>query len=324
MKKQVVLTRRLQDECMKELEKHFQLIVVSEDQVPKREDLLAHLQGKEALVCTVTEMIDQELIEACPDLRIISNYGVGFNNIDVSATNRRGILVTNTPDVLTDATADMTWALILAVARRVVEGDSLVRQGQWNGWSPTFMLGGDVTGKTLGIIGMGRIGQAVAKRALGFQMKVLYYSRTRLPSHLEKELNVVYCELDQLLRQADFVSIHTPYSSLTHHLIGEKQLMEMKPTAYLINTARGAVVDELALIKALKEKQIAGAGLDVFEHEPYVPQSLCDMDQVVLAPHLGSATRDSRIKMGEIVVQNLIAYFQGKKPPCLVNQEIWK
>ncbi|SFJ00404.1 2-hydroxyacid dehydrogenase [Thermoflavimicrobium dichotomicum] len=323
MKKQIVLTRRLQEECMYELGQHFELEVVGGDETPKREDLLRSLQGKEALICTVAEKIDPELMEACPDLRIISNYGVGFDNIDVSAANRRGILVTNTPDVLTDATADLTWALMLSVARRAVEGDRLIRNGQWHGWAPHFMLGWDVSGKTLGIVGMGRIGQAVARRAIGFNMRILYYSRTRLKEEQEKELRAQYCDLDELLAQADFVSLHTPYSPETHHLIGHEQLSKMKRTAFLINTARGAVVDEQALIHALQSGKIAGAGLDVFEQEPYVPDELRQMEQVVLIPHLGSATRETRLAMGRKVIENLTAYFRGEKPPYLVNPEIW-
>jgi lactate dehydrogenase-like 2-hydroxyacid dehydrogenase len=232
-------------------------------------------------------------------------------------------LVTNTPDVLTDATADLTWALLLDVARRVTEGDRLVRAGRWIGWTPEFMLGTEVTGKTLGIIGMGRIGKAVASRARGFRMRVLYHSRTRLSAEEERALGAEWRTFHSLLEEADFVSLHAPYTAETHHLIGEDELARMKPGSFLINAGRGALVDEQALIRALRERRIAGAALDVYEREPEVPEELKRMEQVVLAPHLGSATRETREAMARMAVENLMAFFSGRKPPHLVNEEAW-
>jgi glyoxylate reductase len=319
----VFVTQNIGSENLVPLHAYADIEVNQEQKKWTNKELIEHLQGKEAILCTVTDPIDENVINACPTLRIISNYGVGINHIDVQAATRRGILVTNTPDVLTEATADLTWALLLDVARRVTEGDRLVRRRGWKGWSPTFMLGTEVTGKTLGIIGMGRIGQAVAKRATGFRMRVLYYSRTGLPLECEREWGVSFARLDELLRQADFVSLHTPYTKATHHLIGRKELEMMKESAFLINTARGAVVDEEALIEALGKKRIAGAALDVYEKEPYVPESLLSMENVVLAPHLGSATKETRSAMARLAVQNLLDYFAGRKPAQLVNEEAW-
>jgi glyoxylate reductase len=324
VKRQVVLTRRIAEECMKRLADHFQLEVVGGDDSPTKEEIQPFLQGKELLISTVTEKIDADLIHSAPQLRIICNFGVGFDNIDLQAATQKGILVTNTPDVLTDATADLTWALLLAVSRRLCEGDRLVRQKKWQGWTPTFMLGADVTGKTLGIIGMGRIGQAVAKRASGFSMRVLYFSRTRLSPELEKRYRVEYASLEKLLREADFISLHMPYSEETHHFIGDKEISQMKPTAFLINTSRGSIIDEQALLAALEAEQIAGAGLDVYEHEPHVPEAFMQMENVVLAPHLGSATKEVRIAMGNKVIENLLAYVRGERPPNLVNPEVWR
>lgn len=243
----------------------------------------------------------------------MANYAVGYNNIDVAAATRRGIVVTNTPDVLTDATADLTWALILAVARRVVEGDRWARSGQWPGWAPTQMLGTDVTGKTLGIIGMGRIGQAVALRAQGFRMPVLYTSRRPCPSPPGIP-TWIHRPLEEVLTQADFISLHVPLSEATRHLIGSRELGMMKSAAFLINTSRGPVIDEAALLTALQQGTIAGAGLDVYEREPLITAGLETLPNVVLLPHLGSATQQVRIKMGMLCVENIAAVLEGRPP----------
>lgn len=321
---QVLVTSAIAEDSIRQLQQIAQVEIIDQPEGPSREEIILGLQGKAALLCNVTDTIDEQLLQACPDLRIISNFGVGHNHIDIDAATRQGILVTNTPGVLTEATADLTWSLLLDLARRVTEGDRLIRQHRWRGWSPQFMLGTEVTGKTLGIIGMGRIGQAVARRAHGFRMKILYYSRTRLPLELEKECNLEYRDLSDLLSEADFVSLHAPYTQDTHHLIGERQLMRMKKSSFLINTARGALVDEEALVRALKNGQIAGAALDVYEQEPHVPEELIQLEQVVLAPHLGSATRETRAAMAQLAVENLIAFFQGEKPRYLVNEQVWQ
>lgn len=321
MARQVLVTRDL-GEWLESLKPYAEVYVLPEAD-SNRDGLIRHLQGKEALLTTVVDPIEESVMDACPGLKIISNYGVGYNHIDLAAASQRDILVTYTPGVLTEATADLTWALLLDVARRVTEGDRLVRKEGWKGWTPRFMLGTEVHQKTLGIIGMGRIGQAVARRASGFGMSVLYYSRTRLPENREQELGIRFAALPDLLKKADFVTLHTPHSKETHHLIGEKELRLMKDSAYLINTARGAVVDEQALIAALKEKRIRGAALDVYEREPHVPEELRSMEQVVLAPHLGSATEETRKAMAELAVENLIAYFKGQRPRHLVNEEVW-
>jgi glyoxylate reductase len=255
-------------------------------------------------------------------LKVVANFGVGFNNIDVAAATARKILVTNTSDVLTDATADLTLALMLAVARRLGEGERLVRARQWSGWQPMQMLGADVTGATLGIVGFGRIGRAVARRARAFDMRVLYWNRTRLPEAEETSAGVRFADFESLLRQADFISLHVAYTSETHHLLGEPQFALMKPTAFVINTTRGAVIDEKALARALPAGRIAGAGLDVFENEPELEAGLYPLENVVLAPHLGSATTGTRTQMGMIAVNNLLAACAGGRPPNCVNPQV--
>jgi glyoxylate reductase len=316
LRPRVVVTKDIGKEPLARLAKHAEVVLLPPGWTAV--ELIHHLQTSEALLCNVTDTIDEALLRACPRLRMISNYGVGFNHIDIAYAREQQIIVTNTPGVLTEATADLTWALLLDVSRRVSEGDRLVREGKWTGWEPLFMLGREVSGKCLGIIGMGRIGQAVAQRAKGFRMPVIYHSRHRLPEELEKELGVQYVDLEQCLSEADYVSIHCPYTPETHHLIGAAELERMKPTAFLVNTARGPIVDETALIKALKAGRIAGAALDVYEDEPYVPMELRQLEQVVLAPHLGSATEETRLAMADMAVNNLIAYFQGETPPNVV------
>jgi len=325
-KPRLLITRRIPEPGWSLAREHFDVIGGEEDQALARERLLEAVRGVDALLCLLTETVDAMVMDASGGtLRVISNMAVGYDNIDVTAATARGILVTNTPGVLTDATADLAWALILSVARRVVEGDRMVREGRFQRWSPFLLLGRSLTGATLGIVGMGRIGQAVARRALGFDMRVLYTKRSGpLPPELvPSAARWEYCtSLDQLLRQADIVSLHVPLEDATRHLISRRELALMKPGAFLINTSRGPVVDELALVEALRDGRLGGAGLDVYEHEPELAPGLADLTNVVLLPHLGSATVETRGRMAELAVQNLVAYFQGKPIPHPVNPEV--
>lgn len=315
----VLVTGNLPDDITLPLRDRFHVTVHQQDRPMEREALLSAVRGKQGLLCMITDRIDGDLLDQAPDLRMVANYGVGFNNIDIGAAAARGIQVSNTPGVLTDATADLTMALILAVGRRVVEGDAYTRQGRFQFWAPFHFLGHEITGKTLGIIGLGRIGAAVARRASGFEMPVLYHNRTRLPAEEEAAIGARYVDLDTLFRQSDFVSLHVPLSPDTRHLVGARELAAMKPGAYLINTARGPVVDESALLAALKGKQIAGAGLDVYEHEPALTQGLDALANVTLLPHMGSATKKTRRRMGAMAVENLVAGLEGRLPPNLVT-----
>ncbi len=294
----------------------------TEDRVATKHEIIHGLQGCDALLCNITDKIDAEILDTCPGLKVVANFGVGFNNIDVAAANARRIPVTNTPDVLTDATADMAFALMLAVARRLGEGERFVRAKQWTGWEPMQMLGADVTGATLGVIGFGRIGRAMARRARAFDMRVIYWNRTPLPEAEETVLGVRYSTISELLRQADFVSLHVAYSPETHHLLGEPQFALMKSSAFVINTTRGAVIDESALVGALRAKRIAGAGLDVFEREPELEAGLYKLENVVLAPHLGSATMGTRTSMGMIALENLLAACAGRRPLNCINPQV--
>jgi len=314
MRLTLYLSRPLPDPVMAVIQERFQLTVTPADHPPSAAEILAGVRDAQAAICTLNERMDAEILAAAPALRVIANYAVGYNNIDVEAAKARGIVVTNTPDVLTNATADLTWALILAVARRVIEGDQLVRQNRWTGWSPTQMLGVDLSGKTLGIIGMGRIGQAVARRAAGFDMTVLYWTRSERPLQ-PSNTAWQWVSFDELLRRSDFLSPHIPLAANTHHLINEAALRLMKPTAFLINAARGPVVDEAALVQALQEHRLAGAGLDVYEREPELQRGLRELSQVVLLPHLGSATTETRIRMGMMCVENVLAVLEGKPAP---------
>jgi glyoxylate reductase len=290
---------------------------------PTREEFLSRLKDKEGLLCLLTEKIGDDVLRAAPKLRIVANVAVGYDNVDLPACTKRGVVVTNTPGVLDETTADFAWALLLAVARRVVEADQYVRAGNWQGWNFDQFCGTDVWGKTLGIVGFGRIGRAVARRAAGFGMKVIYSSRKRAPEDLEKELCAEYRELNALLAEADFVSLHVPLNGDTRQLFDAPKFFRMKPTAFLINTSRGPVVDEAALVHALESKKIAGAGLDVFEQEPFVHAGL-KRPNVILAPHLGSASRETREKMALVAAQNAVALFQGQRPPNILNPDVLK
>jgi glyoxylate reductase len=315
----VLVTAKMPAEVIALIDREHQVEAYEEDVPLDRQRLLHRLAGQEGLLCTITDRIDVEVLEHAPALKMIANYGVGFEHIDVPAATRRGIPVTNTPGVLTDATADLAFALILATARRVVDGDRRVREGKFTFWAPLLFLGQEVSGKTLGIVGLGRIGQAVARRARGFGMRIIYSGRTPLESAVEKELQVSYAPLMTLLGEADFVTLHVPLTPETRHLIGAQELALMKPTAYLINTARGPVVDEAALVEALRRGQIQGAGLDVYEQEPELSPGLAGLENVVLLPHVGSATIETRTRMGLMAAENLLAGLRGDRPPNCLN-----
>ena len=286
-----------------------------------RAELLKRVADCEALVCMLTDKVDEELLTAAPKLRVAATVSVGYDNIDVAACTRRRVAATNTPGVLDDTTADFAWALLMAVARRLVEGDAWMRKGTWPGWELGQMVGADVHGKTLGIVGLGRIGRGMARRAQGFQMRVIYSSRNRAPIEVERELRAEFVERDWLLREADFVTLHVPLLPETHHLISRDALEKMKRTSFLINTSRGPVVDEAALAEALENGQIAGAALDVYEREPKVHPALLGRKDVVLTPHLGSASLETRTKMAVMAAENAASLFEGRRPPNALNAD---
>jgi len=315
----VYVSRRLPDPVMAELARRFTLIGKPHDRPATREELLEAAAQADALAVTLTERVDAEALETAPRLKVVAVYAVGYDNVDVAAATCRGIVVTNTPDVLTETTADLAWALILAVTRRIPEADRLVREGRWEGWAPSQLLGADVYGKTLGIIGMGRIGCAVARRAAGFGMAVLYHTRHPLRHEEEVMVHATHLPLTQVLQAADIVTIHTPLTDFTRGLIGKAELAMMRRSAYLINTARGAVVDEAALAEALEQGRLAGAGLDVYQHEPHVHPRLLELPNTVLSPHIGSATTEARVKMGLMVAENITAVLEGREAPHRVN-----
>jgi len=290
------------------------------------EELLRHGPGHEYIYCLLTDNIDARFLEACvagiPRLKMVANMAVGFNNIDVDAATRLGIAVSNTPGVLSDTTADLAFALLMATARRIPEAERYLRAGKYKGWGPLLFCGAEVHGSTLGLIGAGRIGKIMAKRASGFDMKVIYYDVYRLSPEEETTYHMTYMPMDDVLRQADFVSVHTPYMPSTHHLIGEREFDTMKPSGILINTARGPIVDEKALGRALQDKTIAAAGLDVFENEPAVEPELLTMENVVLLPHIASASLKTRTLMATMASDNIVAHYHGQRPPNIVNPEV--
>ena len=315
-------THVLFDEPRRRLAEHFDVEYWTGNERPPRPEVLKRVAGKDALICLLTEKIDRELLDAAgPNLRIVANVAVGYDNIDVPACTERNVAVTNTPGVLDETTADFTWTLLMAVARRLVEGDRLARSGAWRQWNLDQLCGTDVWSKTLGIIGFGRIGRAVARRAAGFRMRVIYYSTTRAPAEVDRGLNAEYMERDQVLAEADFLSLHVPLRAETRGLIGSAELAKMKRTSFLINTTRGPVVQEAALVAALEQGTIAGAALDVFEREPLISDGL-RRENVVLAPHLGSASVETRTRMAMIAVENAIAFFSGRRPPTILNPEV--
>lgn len=319
----IFVTRPIPEAGLELLRKAYPEFEMNEDdRVLTREELLERVRGADGLLTLLTEKIDGELMDAAgSQLNVVANMAVGFDNIDVEAATKRGILVTNTPGVLTDATAEFTWALLFAVARRVPESEEFLRAGKYKAWGPLLFLGGDIAGRTLGVVGAGRIGTAMALKSRGFNMRVLYTDE-RQNKELEKEIGARQVGLEELLRESDFVSLHVPLLPSTHHLINAETLGKMKRTAYLINTSRGPVVDEAALAQALKEGVIAGAGLDVFEREPEVHPELLKLKNVVLTPHIASATIETRSKMATMAAQNLIDALQGRRPQNLVNPEV--
>jgi len=316
---EVLITRKIPEIGIDLLKAAGYKVTVNENDQPlPRVELLESIEKFDALVCMLSDKIDKEVLDRAKRLKVIANYAVGYNNIDIEEATRRKIFVTNTPDVLTAATADLAWALLLAVSRRVVEADHFLRQGKFKGWAPELLLGTEVSGKTLGIVGAGRIGQAVGHRALGFDMKILYYSRQPKPE-FEQATGAHFLALDELLATADFVSLHCPLTPETHHLLNEERIFAMKKGAILINTARGPVVDEKALVKALKKRHLAGAGLDVFENEPEVHPELLSLNNVVVLPHIGSATVETRSEMARMVAKNVISALEKGVPVNPVN-----
>ncbi len=321
----VYLTRPIPDagiEMLREQISDFHMN--EEDRVLSREELKQAVKGCDGILSLLTDKMDADVMDAAgPQLKVIANYAVGFDNIDLQAATERGILVTNTPGVLTDATADFAWALLMATARRIPESERYARAGKYRAWGPKLFLGGDFVGRTLGIVGAGRIGSAMAKRATGWNMRILYTDVQPNPN-IEKEVGAQFVDMDTLLKESDYISIHVPLTPETHHLIDEAALRKMKPTAYLVNTSRGPVIDEAALARALKEKVIAGAGLDVFEEEPKIHPDLLELENVVITPHIASATHETRNKMATMAATNLIEALRGNRPPNLVNVDVWK
>jgi glyoxylate reductase len=304
------------------LREQFDVRVYDRDGYMPRGELLEALAEVDGLVSLLSERIDAELLDRAPNLKAVSNYAVGFNNVDVDAATSRGVMITNTPDVVTDATADLAWAILMGIARDVCLVDRYVRSGDWKEWRPERFIAADITGTTLGIIGLGRIGQAMARRAAGFDMRVVYTDVSRAPREVEERSGAEYRSLDALLGESDFVTIHVPLTTQTRHLIDERALSLMKPSAYLVNAARGAIVDEHALVAALQRKQIAGAALDVYENEPQLAPGLVELPNVILIPHLGANSRRTRDRMAAMTADNLIAALSGEVPPNLVNPEV--
>jgi glyoxylate reductase len=315
----VLITCRLPDDILAQISAHHDVTGHFLDPPMAPEHLREAVADCQGILCTISDTIDTDVFDRAPHLKVVANFGVGVNNIDISTATERGVLVTNTPGVLTNATADLAMALILAVGRRIAEGDRMVREGKFRFWSPFHFLGHEISEKTLGIIGLGRIGRAVARRAAGFGMNILYHNRRRLAPEREAALGVEFTDLENLLSESDFVSLHVPLTDETRHLVGARELAYMKPGAFLINTARGPVIDEAALLDALQRGVISGAGLDVYENEPELTPGLAEMDNVVLLPHVGSATVETRYKMAAMAVENLLAGLAGRTPQNCVN-----
>jgi glyoxylate reductase len=322
-KPKVYSTHPLFEEARKILDANCEVQYWTETERPPREELLRRVKDREGLVCLLTEKINEELLRAAPKLRVVANVAVGFDNIDVDACTKRGVVATNTPGVLDETTADFAWTLLLAAARRLSEGEALARSGNWKGWNLDQLCGADVWGKTLGIVGFGRIGRAVARRASGFQMKVIYTDAVRAPEDAEKSVNAEFRDMNTLLADSDFISIHVPLLPDTRGLFDAPKFYRMKPTAFVINTSRGPVVDEAALVAALESNKIAGAALDVYENEPFIHPGL-KRPNVVLAPHLASASAETRTKMAVMAANNVLALFRGQRPPNMLNPDIFK
>jgi lactate dehydrogenase-like 2-hydroxyacid dehydrogenase len=321
MKPKVLITRPVQQLAIDEVAKHCRVQVYPVDE-PMPPELLAKAMSDVDAVMPCGLRVGKEVLDGASKLRVVANIGAGYDNVDVDACTRRRILVTNTPDVLTEATADVAFALTLATARRVVEGDRFVRQGRWPHWQWNFLWGSEMHGKTLGLYGFGRIGQAMARRGRGFSMRILYHTRNRVSASTERELGAQWVDLETLLRESDFLSLHVPLTAETRHSISRREFALMKPTAFVINTARGNIIEEEELVKVLQAGKLGGAGLDVFEHEPKVHPALIAMENVVLLPHIGSATAETRLGMALLASVNLLAALNGQRPPDLVNPEV--
>lgn len=302
------------------LSKEFEVTMHDEISLLSKEEIIKGIEGKDALLCLLSDKIDRDIIESNPNLRIIANYGAGFDNIDIKTASEHNIPVTNTPGISTISTAELTISLMLGIARRIVEGDKITRAGQFSGWAPLYQLGTELAGKTLGIIGMGNIGRAVAKRAKAFDMNIIYNNRSQLSPEVEAEYGLTYVSQEEVITNSDFISLHVSYSPALHHLINEETLKRMKPTAYIINAARGPLIDEKALLKALQDKTIKGAALDVYEFEPAITKGLELLDNVILTPHIGNATEEARSGMAQIAANNIIDVFNGQEPRNKVNK----
>jgi glyoxylate reductase len=321
VKPKVLVTQRISEEALDVLTARFDVESNQKDAPISPAQLLRRLQGKDAAITLITDVISEKLLAQLPKLKIVSNVAVGYNNFDVPAATRRGVMLTNTPGAMDDTTADFAWCLILATARRLTEADRLVRSGRWTRWRFMDFLGRDIHGKTLGVCGFGRIGRGVARRAAGFGMRVLYTGPRRAPEAIEREIGATFVDKARLLRESDVVSLHVPLFAETRHYIGAEELALMKPTAILVNTARGPVVDEKALVRALKSGRITAAGLDVYENEPKLAAGLAKLPNTVLAPHMGSASVETRLRMCNMAVANCMAGLAGERPPNLLNSE---
>jgi glyoxylate reductase len=322
-KPKVFATHSLFDAARQILQESCEMEYWAKPERPRRQELLRRVKDKEGLICLLTEKINEELLKAAPKLRMASNVAVGFDNIDLAACTKRGVVATNTPGVLDETTADFAWTLLMAVARRLGEAEALARSGNWKGWDLDQLVGTDVWGKTLGIVGFGRIGRAVARRASGFQMKVIYTDAVRVAPEVERELKAEFRDMNALLAESDFISVHVPLLPETRGLFDAPKFYRMKPTAFLINTSRGPVVEEAALVAALESEKIAGAALDVYENEPFIHPGL-KRANVVLTPHIASASLETRTKMACIAAENVTALFRGQRPPNMLNPEVLK
>jgi glyoxylate reductase len=322
MKPKVFVSRMIPQEGLDIVLAACDVEVNADDKPLSQAELIDRVNGKEGLLCLLTDDINDAVLGASPQLRVVANVAVGYNNIDVAAATQRKIIITNTPGVLDDTTADFTWCLLLASARRLAEAERYTRAGKYTGWGIMLLCGEDVFGKTIGICGLGRIGRGVAKRAKGFEMRIRYTDAVRAPAEVEHELGAQFLDKETLFREADFVTLHVPLLPETHHYVSVKELRLMKKTAHLINASRGPVVDEVALVQALREHWIAGAGLDVYEHEPHMAPGLRELDNVTLAPHIASASVETRMKMATMAATNLVEGLQGHRPPNIVNPEV--
>ena len=317
------VTRPVFDEAVERLRREVDVELNVEDRILSKKELIERLRDKDGALTLLTDAIDLEVLESAPKLKVVANFAVGFNNVAIESATKLGVVVTNTPGVLTETTADFAWTLLMAAARRVVEGDKFARAEDHWVWGPKMFLGYDVYGKTLGLVGLGRIGQAVARRAAGFNMRVVFHDTEPIPEQVVKDLGVTRLPLDELLRISDFISLHVPLFPETHHLLNDRTFALMKPTCIVVNTSRGPVVDEKALVRALRDKKIAGAGIDVFEREPEIEPELRKLENAVIAPHIASASHETRLKMCMMAADNLLAVLKGNRPPNLVNPEVW-